>query len=371
MSGVDQPGLDGLTPLRSLELIPDDLGRRVWEFGLLGQGPYARHVRLLPDGRIAGQLGDNESFWRIEGGRLILLNGADQRSTVFDRVYAHGGGRLAFVGPFQAPGGRDHILREVPPPGGLAPKPEDLELIWRRRQAPRPNLVIVRANERSLHVGWPRDIAESDRSWDLCVSFYGHEDNFKADPWSEYRVLQNRQRKFEALHGLLHVDSPLWGYDYIALPDDDLMLSWRDWNRLFATCRKHRLDLAQPALSDEGHTTHPLTARDPRYLLRFVSFVETMTPIFSREALRACVPTFQGSVSGFGLDNTWPKLLGKPRDRIAIIDETPAIHTRQQGRAYDIDGAIREGNDLQWRHDAPSLMLEYGGVFAEPVDRAC
>ena len=111
---VTPPGLDGLTPLRHLALTPEDLARRVWEFGVLGEGPYARHVRLLPDGRIAGQLGDNEAFWRLEGGRLVFLSRSDQRSTIFDRIYAQPGDRLALVGPFQAQGGRDHILREVP-----------------------------------------------------------------------------------------------------------------------------------------------------------------------------------------------------------------------------------------------------------------
>jgi hypothetical protein len=263
-------------------------------------------VRLLPDGRIAARLGDNESFWRLENNRLAFLDGADRRSTVFDRTYVDAQGRLALVGAFQAPGGRDHLLREIEPLGRLAERAEGVDLIWRRRQARRPNLVILRANEESLHLHWPREMVEEDRSWDLCVSFYGAEQNFIADPWSEYRVLQNKQRKFEALHSLLHVGSPLWDYDYIALPDDDIMLSWRDWNALFATCRRRRLDLAQPALSPAGHITHPITGRDERYELRYVSFVEVMTPIFSREALLTCAPTFEGSVSGFGWTTPGP-----------------------------------------------------------------
>lgn len=366
MSAFD---VEGLTALPDLLLRPEDLMGRAWWFGALGGGPFARHVRLLPDGRVAGQLGENESFWRVETNQLVILDEFDRRSTVLDRGYMDGDGRLSLVGRFQAPGGGEHLLREVAPVASLAEQPPQSQLMQRRRGPRRPNLVILRANERSLHLHWPREMEEADRSWDLCVSFYGEERNFQADPWSEYQVIQNRQRKFEALWDLLHVDSPLWAYDYIALPDDDLIVSWRDWNRLFATCRDHRLELAQPALSHAGHINHSITGQDPRYLLRYVSFVEAMTPIFSRDALRACAPTFKGSVSGFGLDHIWPKLLGKPRDRIAIVDETPAIHTRPQARGFDIEGALREGAALQDRYDAPSYVVEYGGVLAQPINR--
>lgn len=361
--------IDGQTPLHSLTLVPEDLSRRVWQFGPRGHPPYARHVRLLADGRIAGRLGENESFWRVEKNRLVILDQFDRRSTVMDRIYVDEHGRLSLVGAFQAPGGQDHLLREVDPPGSLAEKADGLDLLWRRRGPRRPNLVILRADERSLHINWPREMLEDDRSWDLCISFHGEERNFHADPWSEYQVLQNRQTKYDALHSLLHVGSPLWDYDYIALPDDDLMLSWRDWNDLFSTCREHRLDLAQPALSPAGHGTHPITRQNENYLLRYVSFVEVMTPIFSRRALLACAPTFKGAFSGFGLDNIWPKLLGRSRGRVAIIDKTPVVFTRRPRPPLDIGAAIEEGNNLQWAYDAPSDILEHGGILLDPLER--
>lgn len=359
--------LDTLTRLSGSHLTPEVLQRRVWRFGLLDRDPYAWHVRLLADGRVAGNLGENEHRWRLDDDGVVFLDRFDRRSTVFDRTYIDAEGRLGLVGRFSAPGGEDHLLREVDPLGLAAPTGEGVNLVWRRRLPRRPNLVILRANERSLHHQWPREIADSARNWDLCISFYGEAENFPNDHWSEYGALQNKQRQYKALHALLHRGSPLWDYDYIALPDDDVMLSWRDWNELFATCREYRLDLAQPAMSPDGHITHPITIRDERYLLRFVSFVESMTPIFSREALQACVGTFSQTVSGFGLDNIWPKLLGEPRDRMAVIDKTPVVHTRPQGSTYSIEEGIAEGNALQHAYDAPSHVLEFGGVFAEPV----
>jgi hypothetical protein len=361
-----------LEGMRRLESLPTDvealLGRR-WSFGLLDGAPYAHSVRLLPDGRIAANLADNERRWRLIEGRLEFLDGCDRRSTVFDQAFADAAGELALVGRFQSPDDRLHVLRSLGPLGAIAPATAGPELIEQPDRPRRPNLVLVRAGDTSVHRRWRRDLAARDRNWDLCVSWYGSDEGFAAEDGAEIRVLQNGMRQYEALHALLHAGSPLWSYDYIALPDDDVMASWRDWNRLFALCREHRLDLAQPALRPEGHVTHPITACDERYRLRFTSFVESMTPIFSRAALQACVGTFSESTSGFGLDNIWPKLLGDPCDRIAIIDAVSVLHTRPQGSGYSIEAAMAEGDAVQGLYDAPSRVLEYGGVLARPTDR--
>lgn len=365
--------MDHLSGLRRLEPFPSDveaLSARVWEWGPLGQGAYARHVRLLPDGRVAGNLSANESCWRLRDGSMAFLDRFDIRSAVFDQAYADADGRWLLVASRHAPGGLPHSLREVAPVGGLAAASEGVGPIQRNADPRRRNLVIVRAGERSLHGQWPRSIPVEDRNWDLCVSWYGPEAGFPPDDGSDYAVHQPDLRKYPALHRLLHEASPLWAYDYIALPDDDLMLTWRDWNEMFAVCREHRLDLAQPALSPTGYVTHPVTARDARHRLRFTSFVESMVPVFSRAALRLCAPTFRDAVAGFGLDNVWPKLIGGAgvRDRIAIVDDIHAVHTRPNGVAYDVPAAIAEGNDLQWRYDAPSTVLEFGGILRKPID---
>lgn len=360
--------LADLTPLDGFPTDPAALTGRVWEWGPLGEGAYARHVRLLPDGRVAGKLSANESSWRLHGNRLAFLDGFDTRSTVFDAAYAGADGRWVFLAAAHAPGGRPHTLCEVPPIAGLAP--EGVDPITSAPGPRRPYLVVVRAGERSLHTRWLRNIAPEDRNWDLCVSWYGAEAAFPPDDGFEHHVFQPVVRKFPALYALLHENSPLWAYDYIALPDDDLMLTWRDWNQMFAVCRAYGLDLAQPALSPEGHVTHDITARDRRHTLRFTSFVEVMTPVFSRAALRLCAPTFKNAVAGFGLDNVWPKLLGGSgaRDRIAIIDSINAVHTRPVGVGYDLQAAIEEGRQLQWDYDAPSTVFEYGGVLRKPID---
>lgn len=361
---------EGLTRLHSPQITAENLTRRVWRFGIDGRPPHAWHVRLLPDGRLAGALGGADRRWRIDNGRLIFLTDDDRPSTVFDRVYENRKGRLVLLGEFQAPGAGGHVLHEADPLG-LAPAGEGVELVWRRRGPPRRNLIIVRADEHSLHQDWLRDIDDADRSWDLCVSYYGREENFVADEWSEYFALQNRVHKFGALFELLHEGSPLWVYDHFALVDGDLVASWRDWNALFATCRDYRLDLAQPSLSHDGFVGHPITRRDDRFVLRYVSFVQGMAPIFSRRALRVCAPTFD-VVGGLGLDVAWPQLLGSPLNRIAVIDQTPVLHVQPAlgGVSFTVRDGVEEGERLRKAYDVSAAeMVEYGGIFSEAVNR--
>ena len=41
--------------------------------------------------------------------------------------------------------------------------------------------------------------------------------------------------------------------------------------------------------------------------------------------------SFGESVSGWGLDLLWPHLLGRPLDKIAVLDAAAVVHTRAVG----------------------------------------
>lgn len=361
---------ESLTRLAEFSLSEADVMRRTWSFGKLGHAPYSAHVKLLPKGGIGGHQVETERYWRIEDGQVVLLDRIDRRSVIFDDVFVNAEGRLTLVGDFRLVGGGDsvHYLQEIAPVGAVTEQASDLVFSRRSEASKRNNLVVVRAGPGSKHLQWARDVGDDDRSWDLCSSFYGAEEDFGRDPFAEYQVYQP-DTKGVALHALFHRSSPLWAYDRIAIFDDDIMASWAIINELLAICREHDLLLAQPALTPDSYFAHPITLRDEAYRLRFTSFVETMCPVFTREALRACLPTFPVSSMGFGLDNVWPKLLGEPHDRIAIVDQTPVTHTRPAASNFDLAAAVADGNALQAMFNAPSRVLELGAIFARPVDR--
>lgn len=219
----------------------------------------------------------------------------------------------------------------------------------------RNNLVIVRAGDASLHPGW---ITDPNREFDLFVSYYGNEpDRYRSDA-DLYEMRPGP--KWPSLAALLREQPELVDrYRAFWLPDDDLLASSRTIDRMFALFRGFGLALAQPALSRDSYVSWPHLLVRPELVLRYVSFVEIMAPVFDREALEACVGTFGESPSGWGLDWIWPTLLGRDRlDAIAVIDATPVKHTRPLGgELYQKHPNLDPGSD-------EALVLERFGQAA-------
>lgn len=362
-------GESGWTRLARFRLTEADLTRRAWRFGPQGGGDYAHHLRLLPGGGVGFYQVEAERSWRLRDGRLALLDETDRPTTVFDQTFVDAEGRLVLAGaPLRAPPGSPvHVLREIEPLDALHPRGLELEILRKTPEYDRPYLLLLNADERSLHPQWPRDISDEERTWDFALSFYGQPQNFGTDPYADLQIARGGH-KFFRIHALFHQDSPLWRYERIAFCDDDLMLRWSDVNRLFAVHREFDLLLAQPSLTRDSHIAHAITAHQPFWRLRYTSFVESMFPVWRRDALLACMPTFGQAAFGHGVDNIWPKLLGEPQNRLAVIDEVQVKHTRPTGTHYDVDKTIQEGLALQQRYNAPSRVLEYGGVRREGRD---
>ena len=184
------------------------------------------------------------------------------------------------------------------------------------------NLAIFRSGAQSLH---PKAVARLEgQNFDYALSYYGD-----GEPPSSGAVFVDRQpgAKWPGLERTLLKHRDLIGrYDYVWLPDDDLLCEPELVSRMFAICSDLGLDLAQPALTQDSYHTHVVTLQHPEFQVRFTNFVEIMAPVFSRAFLEGVLPTLRGNLSGYGLDGLWPRMsrLG----RVAIIDDTPVRHTR-------------------------------------------
>ncbi len=346
-------------------LTADQLCRRCWCFGHDDTLVYAPFLRFGEGGRLIGYRHANESGWVITDGRLAFLDEVGRPTTVFDRSIVGTDGRIRLEGRHRD-SSTIHFLREIDPQHGPVPYSPSITLIQRKSVGGRRNLVVLCANERSLHTGWERDIDDSDRSWDLCIAYYGNPDTFPPPDFSEYACLQYRQPKFLGLSNLMHKGSVLWNYDYIMFPDDDLQMKWSDVNTAFAICHEYDLQLAQPSLDPSGVINYKASRQNPLFLLRFVTMVEIMAPIFSNQALRNCIHTFGYNKTGYGIDYAWSKLVDGPLTKIAVIDRVSVTHTRPTGSNYDIFSAIREGYLVseQYGYFDHYVMRELGGILA-------
>lgn len=229
--------------------------------------------------------------------------------------------------------------------------------------SPRRNLVIVRAGDGSVHNRWGRDIADADRTWSLLVSFFG-EDEAALQPPYEY-IARHKGQKWPAVFELAE-SGELPPFDFVWCVDDDIDCDWSTVNRLFELVARHGLDLAQPALGEGSYVAHAVTRRRPDCLLRYTSFVEVMAPVFSRAAFETCAPPMPFAKSGWGLDFVWPKLLGYPRDRIAILDAVPVRHTRPVGSRYALHAAAAEMAAMMKRFGAQRRIGVYGELPVAP-----
>lgn len=190
----------------------------------------------------------------------------------------------------------------------------------------RRNLVVVRAGDKSLHPHWLS--GEGGRNWDLVVSYFGDDPGlYKSD---EVVRIDAKGPKWHGLHEVF-AQHPEFvkNYDYILLPDDDLMASKADINRLFDICRAYGLEVGHPALTWNSYHGHLMTLRNTTTLLRYTNFVELMAPCLSAGMLDKTRCYFDKTLSGWGLQQAWAKLAGKMR--MAIIDEVTVFHTRPVG----------------------------------------
>ncbi len=192
------------------------------------------------------------------------------------------------------------------------------------------------------------------RQFDVAINDYTG--NHETPAEAEYRFSQD-QWKFQHVHALASLPSSLSPFlgDYraVALFDDDIRVSTADLNRLFAVGDVFKLRLWQPALGEGSRATWPVTRRADGSLIRMTDFVEIMCPIFSREGLRTCLPTFTENVSGWSLDTVlWRGLLN--RRGMAIVDAVPVGHYRPIG-----NGGRRLANGKTPLEEGQELIAKY------------
>jgi hypothetical protein len=219
--------------------------------------------------------------------------------------------------------------------------------------AGRNYLLIVRAGDKSLHGNWI--VADSERKFDLLVSYYGTTQDRYRNDGEFYHVLTGPG--WPAYHEIMRDNPGLRErYDYVGFADDDLDADMATWNALFAFCRRHHFDLAQPSII--GPISYPITAPVPGLLYRLTNFVEIMCPIFSARALSICYPSFGESVSGWGINHIWPKWLAKHRGRLAIIDSISVTHTKplRSGSLY----VTLNDNGIDPTAELASVMARHG-----------
>ena len=167
------------------------------------------------------------------------------------------------------------------------------------------------------------DFASPERVFDLAVNDWSGEGRFsKAAQRAEFKFAE-RGHKWPTLARIL---PKLPEYRYYAFIDEDIDASVDTFNRLFQLGEVLGLSVYQPALTPRSHYSHEFSRVNAATYVRASTFVEIMTPFFSRDALVKCQATFTLSELGWGLEYIWNEILAS--EGMAIVDRFPVTHIR-------------------------------------------
>ena len=222
------------------------------------------------------------------------------------------------------------------------------------------NAVFVPVGKDSLH----RQLLKGDADFDLHLLIYdGSYNKFCND--SDF-VACDAGYKMDMIYRYLHRHPELFEkYEYFFLLDDDIVISTEDVNRIFSMMREYQLKIAQPSLV-MSYYTYKHTAFHPFYILRYTNFVEMMMPCFSRDALKAVLPTFEQKIRWCGIEMHWPVLVGSNHKDMAIVDAVSAKHTRPV-QSWNSLSQLQQENYLK-KHNLSWSIEMYGGLPLDNVD---
>jgi hypothetical protein len=185
------------------------------------------------------------------------------------------------------------------------------------------NLVIAAVGDASLHNYW---VPTQNNNYDIFLINYGKNNCYKKD--AKY-YLEKTGYKFNLIHKVFEDNPKLYDYKYIWMPDDDIHIAPKEIDKIFQMANDYNLWICQPSIM--GWYGLKITLHNSESKLRFTNYVEIMCPCFESNALKKCIATFKENKSGWGIDHIWNIILDNPKNKLAILDDVVAIHTRPVG----------------------------------------
>jgi hypothetical protein len=191
------------------------------------------------------------------------------------------------------------------------------------------NLVILRAGDASLHGTW-LPIAGCKRNWDLHISYFGSKE--APAPLAKDGVTWSRDNDNNKWNGIARAIGrqlfSLDDYNYVAVPDDDLIGSPDTWNAAFDLARRHHLGACQLSLYHASFFGYRDTLKQPFLELRYVPVIETMAGIIRVDVFKKMIPYLPQEGNLWAMDYVLAHLLSEQPRSMAILDAVSVLHTR-------------------------------------------
>lgn len=178
---------------------------------------------------------------------------------------------------------------------------------------------------------WLKDLDKKE--FDICLLFY-HENIENKDLYENVDFFYHLKNfKYHMLYDLLTNIRSEWlnEYEYFYFLDDDIEIETVHINEMFQLSHAHKTWISQASLSKDSFCSWPMFKNKKKSFCRFVGQVEVMAPLFSREALLKCLPSFNKNKSSWGVDSVWSKILDYPKNKLVVFDKVIMKHTLPVG----------------------------------------
>jgi len=131
-----------------------------------------------------------------------------------------------------------------------------------------------------------------------------------------------------ALLNRLIAEQDLADYDFVLTVDDDIVLPEGFLDLFLGVQAGLKLDLAQPARTQNSHVDHPMVIQQRGVLARRTLFVEIGPVVsFARSAYDLLLPFDETNPMGWGFENVWAHKLREAGLSEGIVDAVPADHS--------------------------------------------
>ena len=227
------------------------------------------------------------------------------------------------------------------------------------------NLVIVRAGDSSLHASYC-ERGSVVRNWDLHISYFGSKGGPlpRGGPGTTWSQDDDRIKwagvATAISRGLFSLDD----YDYVALLDDDLIITAADLNRAFDLAREYNLAACQLSLHPDSFFGLSFTLKHPLLKLHYVSRVELMAPILRVDILKRTLPYLPFHTNLWAMDHIIASFAGEQPRSSAVLDAVCALHTRRffTSAMYDFFQVAGAGpHEVEHR-----FLKEHGFPYVQP-----
>jgi hypothetical protein len=189
-----------------------------------------------------------------------------------------------------------------------------------------PHLAFTSAGDNNAIASWCRP----GYGFDLAVVYHG--DEIPEPPPGVAYYFRRKGFKFANFLECADRFPEVLDSDYTLFIDDDIVMTPEAVEQVFGLARQHDLDACQPALApgSVGYWRH--THQDVSKQLEFTNLVEIQCFCVSRRLLGLMQPLLPLILTGWGLDLVFWDLLGRPKDKMAILHSVPMFHPKRVGK---------------------------------------